>query len=343
MLKKRLECKWNSISQGDRKNLDSDLAGMLSVLSDASEFDELPVRHNEDLSNVNLASVVSRKNVDSFGGLSPNEQPENPHFKAFLLFQCHLTRNVKLPNTDYITDTTTVLDQSIRVIQAMIDIAASQGFLNTTLAVMLTLQCIKQACWPSEPDLICLPHMNQNLINDLKALSITCVSDLLKKTKFDSIRQKLNNLSSKQISDISNVISSLPIISISSVTIVDSDSNPCEKNDKGWILKSDLIYNIKLEVTRKTIEKQNSNQREISLYCPYFPKAQTESWWVVFGDSVSNELLVLKRCQLSLKSIIVLEFMPPEKPGDYSLDVNVVSDGYRGRDFVLKIPVKVYE
>lgn len=41
---------------------------------------------------------------------------DNPHTKVFLLMQAHLSR-VPLPNSDYGTDTKSVLDQSIRIIQ----------------------------------------------------------------------------------------------------------------------------------------------------------------------------------------------------------------------------------
>lgn len=41
---------------------------------------------------------------------------DSSNVKAFLLLQAHLTR-LPLPNTDYLTDTKSVLDQTIRIIQ----------------------------------------------------------------------------------------------------------------------------------------------------------------------------------------------------------------------------------
>lgn len=57
--------------------------------------------------------------------------------------QAHFTR-MDLPISDYITDTKSVLDQSIRVLQAMVDVAANGGWLQTTLSVMHLLQMIMQ-------------------------------------------------------------------------------------------------------------------------------------------------------------------------------------------------------
>lgn len=59
--------------------------------------------------------------------------------------QAHFTR-MDLPISDYITDTKSVLDQSIRVLQAMVDVAANGGWLQTSLSVMHLLQMIMQVC-----------------------------------------------------------------------------------------------------------------------------------------------------------------------------------------------------
>ena len=57
---------------------------------------------------------------------------ENPGVKANLLLQCHFGR-CALPISDYVTDQKSVLDQAIRILQAMIDVAADGGWLVTTL------------------------------------------------------------------------------------------------------------------------------------------------------------------------------------------------------------------
>ncbi len=68
---------------------------------------------------------------------------DSPHTKAHLLLQSHLSR-AQLPMADYHTDTKSVLDQAIRILQAMVDIAADAGWLATTLRVQNLLQMIVQ-------------------------------------------------------------------------------------------------------------------------------------------------------------------------------------------------------
>lgn len=85
------------------------------------------MRHNEDKLNFVLSGNVPWP-VDT-------RLCDDPHTKANLLLQAHFSR-LPLPISDYVTDTKTVLDNSLRLLQAMIDVAAHQGWLSTTIATV---------------------------------------------------------------------------------------------------------------------------------------------------------------------------------------------------------------
>jgi len=91
----------------------SDIQQILRLLAEATEYDELPVRHNEDKINYEL-STSTRYKVDDW-----HLHLGDAHVKAFLLLQGHLS-HLKMPITDYVNDTITVLDSSIRIIQVRI-------------------------------------------------------------------------------------------------------------------------------------------------------------------------------------------------------------------------------
>lgn len=57
--------------------------------------------------------------------------------------QAHLDR-CALPISDYVTDTRSVLDQAVRVLNAMLDIAAGFGLLHTTLRLLILHQMLVQ-------------------------------------------------------------------------------------------------------------------------------------------------------------------------------------------------------
>jgi activating signal cointegrator complex subunit 3 len=139
------------------------LPDALQLVADAFEFDELPVRHNEDLLNTDLAR---RCRITLSSGF------DSPHVKAHLLLQCHIDRQ-PLPVADYITDTKSVLDQCIRVLQGMVDFVADRGWLAAVCHFVSLAQMVKQACW-LEPEgaastLMTLPGMTVSLASQLAA------------------------------------------------------------------------------------------------------------------------------------------------------------------------------
>ncbi|CAG8491424.1 14313_t:CDS:10, partial [Racocetra fulgida] len=88
---------------------DVSVRDLLGILCGSEEYSELPVRHNEDLQNQELEE-------DLPWPVQFDQPYDSPHAKAFLLLQAHFAR-IKLPITDYVTDTLSVLDQAIRIAQ----------------------------------------------------------------------------------------------------------------------------------------------------------------------------------------------------------------------------------
>lgn len=81
---------------------------MQFLLQNAYEFSMLPVRHNEDQLNEELSRKLPIK-VEAF-------TYDKSSTKTHLLFQAHFSR-CPLPIADYFTDTKSVMDQAIRVLQ----------------------------------------------------------------------------------------------------------------------------------------------------------------------------------------------------------------------------------
>lgn len=98
----------------DRVQSNSTIRDILGVLCDSDEYSELPVRHNEDLLNRDLEKELP-------WSVQSHQLYDSPHAKAFLLLQAHLTRT-NLPISDYVTDTFSVLDQAIRILQVRTNI-----------------------------------------------------------------------------------------------------------------------------------------------------------------------------------------------------------------------------
>ncbi|KAI2618848.1 Sec63-domain-containing protein [Hypoxylon sp. NC1633] len=234
---------------------------VLSWMSRATEYDELPVRHNEDLINAELSNNLP------FGGSIFELPMWDPHVKAFLLLQAHMAR-IELPITDYVGDQTSVLDQAIRIIQASIDVLTELGHLSSCLEMIKLLQCVKSARWPQDPPLSILPGTNPDSLKDNKT-ALQKVSTL-RRQQVDELAKKLHVPASQQ-AQFARAVSILPNVSVS-------------------------VENA--TATSVTVSLRRLNpvaDRDARVYAPRYPKPQSEGWFVVACDVARDEILGVKR------------------------------------------------
>lgn len=297
---------------------------VLTWMCRATEYDELPVRHNEDLINAELSRNLT------FEGTSFGLPMWDPHVKAFLLLQAHMSR-ITLPITDYVGDQTSVLDQAIRIIQASIDILTELGYLTSVLQMISLLQSIKSARWPTEAPLSILPGVDPEKTKDtttLQQLSALNQGQATKLAKDLRIPQSQQQRFLKTASILPNINVVVEGVTAQSMTVVLKRQNP-------------LV------------------ERDARIYAPKFPKPQSEGWFVVVGDLARDEVYAMKRMgwsggpgkSVSIGSrpsaranIKLPEVIPGGGDGKARMvDVLVLSDGYVGMQYrapVVEIPGK---
>lgn len=297
---------------------------VLSWMSSATEYDELPVRHNEDLINAELS-----KNLPLSAASFDDLPMWDPHVKAFLLLQAHMSR-IDLPITDYVGDQTSVLDQAIRIIQASIDVLTELGYLASCMQMITLLQCIKSARWPSDYPLSILPGIptetpiDKNVPQSLQEFSSE--TEFAYKKTTDAFRLPPAVLSRFQKA--ANMLPHLKVdvreVTALSVTVVLNRPNPL-------------------------------TDREGKMYAPRFPKPQTEGYFVILCNENKDEIIAIKRLgwnaapgpngtnngvkagRQSARAVIKL---PTDESGRVAdgrkTDVFVVSDGYLGMVWKIK-------
>ena len=326
--------------KGERE--DGDFHKILRCLCDASEFSELPVRHNEDIMNRDLEQQLPVKvmevfDVEGFGGSSRSYTFESPHNKAFLLLQAHLQRLKPLPCSDYVTDTNSVMDQSVRILQAMIDVAADSGFLGTTIGITTVLQCIKQGLWLTDSTLLSVPYITQENFRSLRwnGAIIDCLPKLMERSGSE-LRALLSvaRFSSSQISRMIDVVQNFPAYDCK-WTFFGADKAPA----KDFTLQCGVEYELRLEFERMRPFSGISSQG-FKAFCPYFPKQQYESWFILLGIEKNDDLIALKRISMAgqsgsrsnNRSVSRVNFVAPEIPGSHHVTLFLISDAYVGLD-----------
>ena len=345
-------------------NSDNSVNHLLHLLSSAHEYNELPVRHNEDLLNADLAKECRFSVFE-------NSPYNSSHTKAYLLLQAHFSR-LELPCSDYITDLKSVLDQSIRILMAMIDVAAMSGYLTTVLRLIQILQMISQAVWFDDASASFLPHVNSSVVQLLSKRLSSDIPELIyisKKESYQVFSKHLRLLLEEhQIIELFDVIQNLPLIEVSFV-ISQMEESESTDDDQGHVIKKrsfnveaafpnnsfrerkyyHFLPNCGYLLTLKLIRTQRltkSGKVTEKAYAPMFPKPKDENWIVIVGDCDTQELIALKKIgPISSKNVqsVDLFFKTPETSARLIYTIFLLSDCYLGLDqqYELGLDVKV--
>ncbi|KAL8728195.1 MAG: hypothetical protein Q9181_005432 [Wetmoreana brouardii] len=290
---------------------DAEFEDVLAWMCGTTEFDELPVRHNEDLINAELSKNLPLR-ADALA-----LPMWDPHVKAFLLLQAHFSR-VDLPISDYVGDQNSVLDQSIRIIQASIDCLTELGYLSSCAMMMTLLQCVKSARWPDDGPLSILPGV-----------------DLEKERQ----RQRNGKMRPHSLTEIHTL--SKPILQnvLKSITVSEESGS---QDMKAIAILPDLKINITnvsaLGLTVNIARHNPAVNPDYHVYAPRFPKAQTEGFFVLATNPVKDEIVALKRVNWPVAE---QGRRPPVPTGnaafklkpegtERSLELMIVSDAYVG-------------
>ncbi|KAF6009316.1 hypothetical protein HII13_003392 [Brettanomyces bruxellensis] len=252
----------------------------LRWLAEAAEYDELPTRHGEELINTEMSEQMRYPASD----LEDCEFIWDPHIKAFLLLQAYMSR-VEMPIADYAQDTVSVLDQSLRILQAYIDATSELGFLSSVLTLIRLMQCIKACCWFNQNFIYTLPglkprdlpegsydddgsnwHSSGHASQELTIEKIGC----LPRSKLHKLAIDLN-VEKRRVDQFLRVASTLPV----------SKLHVSQKNVD--------------ELTFELVHRNAAYKSDFKVYAPKFSKPQRETWFLMVCDLQNDQLFSIKR------------------------------------------------
>lgn len=235
---------------------------------------------------------------------------DSPHTKANLLLQAHFS-GLKFPISDYYSDLKSVLDQSVRILQAMVDVCADSGWLFTTLNTISLMQMIMQGHWHDESPLLQL-DFSPKIIDLLNRQKITCLPEILAVPR-KQLHSIMAGLLTKNAEDhLYHVLDELPVVDIKFDL------------EKEYKCGSEVELTINLNRVSKYPKK--------GIHATKFPKRKEEGWWLILGNAHDGELLGLRRVNFTLKTTTKLTFDVPEDEGDYHYYLYFMSDSYIGLD-----------
>ncbi|XP_062003266.1 DExH-box ATP-dependent RNA helicase DExH12-like [Rosa rugosa] len=162
------------------------MKALLEILAHASEYSQLSILPGEE-------EVIRRLiNHHRFSFENPNFT--DPHVKANALLQAHFARHHVAG--DLSLDQLEVLLSASRLLHAIFDVIASNGWLNLSLLAMEVSQMVTQGMWDHDLMLLQLPHFTRELAKRCQKFpgkNIERVSDMVD-MEYDERRELLQEV-----------------------------------------------------------------------------------------------------------------------------------------------------
>lgn len=282
------------------------MRALLEVLAASSEFDEIPVRRHEAGKLRKLASHLPMK--------LESTTFSDGRSKINVLLQAHFSR-FQLPS-DLAEDQKRVVVTAHRLIQSMVDVVSSEGWLVPALAGMELCQMCVQGMWDNDSHLLQLPHLGENALAVAAKMKVESIYDF---QELDGKQRAkiLEGLTKQQVAQVAAVSNRYPEVELAYAI----------ENENDLTTTDPISVVVQLER-----EWDESSGALGPVTAPLFPKEQAEGWWLVIGDEKSGTLYGIKRVTFGVKAKEALQFVGPTQPGKYQLKLFLMSDSYVGCD-----------
>ncbi|KAF1781280.1 P-loop containing nucleoside triphosphate hydrolase [Phytophthora cactorum] len=313
---------------------DSKVRALLTILSSATEFSDLPSRYGEDKKLEGLAKHL--KFPVAAGG-----DYGQAHVKTNVLLQVHFSKQHDRLSPALRQDLDFILRHAVRLLHAMVDVISSNGWLKPALAAMDLAQMVVQAQWSSESPLLQIPFFTKDMLKKLGEMDleeeVETPVDIL--SMEDDARSTLLPLDTQKMSAVAKFCNAFPDVTVQ--TKVQQD---------GKNLPQGSAVSVKVQLEREGADEEDEEEeqdedKELGLVnACHYPVKKAENWWVVLGDAKKNTLLSIKRVPFaSARANVTLQFAAPDELGAHTFQLYVICDGYAGCDLENEVKITVVE
>ncbi|RUS26117.1 Sec63 Brl domain-containing protein [Jimgerdemannia flammicorona] len=292
------------------------LKGLLEIVSSATEFDSIPIRHHED--------IVLKRVYERLPVKLANPKFNSPRIKTNILLQAHFSRTQLPP--DLTSDQGLVLGKVIPLLQACVDVISSNGWLSPALASMELAQMCVQAIWDSDSPLKQIPYFTADVIKRFQSKGAETVFDIMELDEKD--RKEALQMDNRRMGEVARFVNRYPNVELN------FDVEDAEDLHAGSPVK-----------VKVSLEREGDDDDDDALgpvMAPFFPNQKDEGWWLVIGDPKAKILLAIKRITLQKRLTVKLDFVAP-KAGEHELKVYFMCDSYAGCDQELDLQLNVLE
>jgi len=302
----------------------SKILSLLEILASATEYSTLPIRLGEEEALQKIAAHLPRFKPPTEN--TTDELFSQPNVKVLVLLHTHFARQPL--SSELASDRDFILLEAPRLLQALVDVISSHGWLAPALHAMELSQMIIQGLWISDHPLLQVPHLDESVIEraemesrrDPEIGQVSGVLDLL--ALDDEVRDRiLAQPDPNKLATIAAFCNDYPNIELG----FEAPTSPLQVGEPTSI-------NVSLE------REVDEDMIDIGRVRGRFPAPKKEGWWLIVADLLTNTVLSIKRVSIAQHSKISMDFIAPAEeletssPTDRKLTLYFMSDSYLGCD-----------
>lgn len=240
--------------------------------------------------------------------------------KNDIILLAHMQRLHHLMSPSLREDLDEILRHSLKISQAMIEIACMREWFFTAQAMIEFRRSLIQALDVKSLQLLQIPHFNDEILKHcLKGKNATStLADYLQK---DPEQWKgLSSMTADQIADVEAFASHCSNMECKAIT---------EVEDEKEIVVGD-IATVTVQLLRKNLHEGEAMG---PVHAPLFPEPKFEEWWIFLVEGAPNtRIIAFERIRDTERLIEAKLRFQISRPGKHSLTVHALCDSYVGID-----------
>lgn len=240
--------------------------------------------------------------------------------KNDIILLAHMQRLHHLMSPSLREDLDEILRHSLKISQAMIEIACMREWFFTAQAMIEFRRSLIQALDVKSLQLLQIPHFNDEILKHcLKGKNATStLADYLQKDPEQ--RKGLSSMTADQIADVEAFASHCSNMECKAIT---------EVEDEKEIVVGD-IATVTVQLLRKNLHEGEAMG---PVHAPLFPEPKFEEWWIFLVEGAPNtRIIAFERIRDTERLIEAKLRFQISRPGKHSLTVHALCDSYVGID-----------
>jgi translocation protein SEC63 len=236
------------------------------------------------------------------------------------LIWAHMQRLHHLMSPELKSDTDELLKYSVKITQAMIEIACMREWFFTAQSMIEFKRSLIQALDLKSSQLLQIPHFNEEVLKHCHRgkNAVSSINDFL--SKDPEQRKGLAQMETQQLMDIEAFCSH--------VSSVDLKAN-LEVEDEGDIVVGD-IATVTVGLFRKNLKEGEAMG---PVHAPLFPEPKFEEWWLFLVEAApATRIIAFERVKDTERHVEEKLRFQISRPGKHNLVLHALCDAYSGID-----------